>query len=33
LPADTDKEALFRQYKAWEAEQNTRAQASAKQPR
>jgi TRAP transporter TAXI family solute receptor len=33
LPADTDKEALFRQYKAWEAEQNARAQVSAKQPR
>src|ERR1700761_8768987 len=26
LPSDTDKEALFRQYKAWEAEQNARAQ-------
>jgi TRAP-type uncharacterized transport system substrate-binding protein len=26
LPADADKEALFRQYKAWEAEQNARAQ-------
>jgi TRAP transporter TAXI family solute receptor len=26
LPADTDKEALFRQYKAWETEQNARAQ-------
>ena len=33
LPADTDKEALFRQYKAWEAEQNARAQVWAKQPR
>jgi TRAP transporter TAXI family solute receptor len=31
LPADTDKEALFRQYKAWEAEQNARAQVSSKQ--
>jgi hypothetical protein len=29
LPADTDKEALFRQFKAWEAEQNARAQAQA----
>jgi TRAP transporter TAXI family solute receptor len=29
LPADTDKEALFRQFKAWEAEQNARAQAPA----
>jgi len=29
LPADTDKETLFRQYKAWEAEQNARAQAQA----
>jgi TRAP transporter TAXI family solute receptor len=28
LPADTDKEALFRQFKAWEAEQ-ARAQAQA----
>ena len=28
LPADTDKEALFRQYKAWESEQNARAQAA-----
>jgi len=27
LPADTDKEALFKQFKAWEAEQNARAQA------
>lgn len=30
LPADTDKEALFKQFKAWEAEQNARAQAPAK---
>jgi len=29
LPSDTDKEALFRQFKAWEAEQNARAQAQA----
>src|SRR5579859_401515 len=29
LPADTDKEALFRQFKAWEAQQNARAQAQA----
>jgi TRAP transporter TAXI family solute receptor len=27
LPADTDKEQLFKQFKAWEAEQNARAQA------
>ena len=26
LPADADKEALFRQYRAWEVEQNARAQ-------
>jgi TRAP transporter TAXI family solute receptor len=32
LPADTDKEALFRQFKAWEAEQNARAQAAQAQP-
>jgi TRAP transporter TAXI family solute receptor len=30
LPADTDKEALFRQYKVWEAEQNARAQVAPK---
>jgi len=29
LPADVDKEALFKQFKAWEAEQNARAQAQA----
>jgi TRAP-type uncharacterized transport system substrate-binding protein len=29
--ADTDKEALFKQYKAWEAEQNARAQVSPRQ--
>ncbi|MGA2054236.1 MAG: TAXI family TRAP transporter solute-binding subunit [Bradyrhizobium sp.] len=29
LPADTDKEALFKQFKAWEADQNARAQAPA----
>jgi TRAP transporter TAXI family solute receptor len=29
LPADTDKEALFRQFKTWEAEQNAHAQAPA----
>jgi TRAP transporter TAXI family solute receptor len=33
LPADADKETLFRQYKAWEAEQNARAQAQAPAPR
>ena len=33
LPADTDKEALFRQFKTWEAEQNARAQASAPAPK
>jgi TRAP transporter TAXI family solute receptor len=34
LPADTDKETLFKQYKAWEAEQsNARAQATASKPR
>jgi TRAP transporter TAXI family solute receptor len=27
LPADTDKEALFKQFQAWQAEQNARAQA------
>jgi TRAP transporter TAXI family solute receptor len=27
VPSDTDKEALFKQFKAWEAEQNARAQA------
>jgi TRAP transporter TAXI family solute receptor len=32
LPADTDKEALFRQFKAWEAEQ-ARAQAPAPAPK
>jgi TRAP transporter TAXI family solute receptor len=26
LPADTDKEALFKQFQSWEAEQNARAQ-------
>lgn len=26
LPADTDKEALFKQFQAWEADQNARAQ-------
>jgi len=30
---ETDKEALFRQFKAWEAEQNSRTQASAKPQR
>ena len=29
LPADTDKETLFKQFKAWETEQNARAQAPA----
>lgn len=33
LPADTDKEALFKQFKAWEAEQNARAQALAPKAR
>jgi len=33
LPADTDKETLFKQYKAWEAEQNARAQAPAPKSR
>jgi TRAP transporter TAXI family solute receptor len=34
LPADTDKETLFRQYKAWEVEQsNARAQAPASKSR
>jgi len=33
LPANTDKDALFRQFQAWEAEQNARAQVrAAKQP-
>jgi TRAP transporter TAXI family solute receptor len=29
MQSDTDKEALFKQFKAWEAEQNARAQAPA----
>jgi TRAP transporter TAXI family solute receptor len=29
MPSDTDKEQLFRQFKAWEAEQNARAQTPA----
>jgi TRAP transporter TAXI family solute receptor len=33
LPADTDKEALFKQFKAWETEQNARAQAPAPKAR
>jgi TRAP transporter TAXI family solute receptor len=34
MPSDTDKEALFKQFKAWEAEQNARgAQASAPKTR
>jgi len=33
LPADTDKELLFKQFKAWEAEQNARAQAQAPTPK
>ena len=33
LPVDTDKEVLFKQYKAWEAEQNARAQAPAPKSR
>ena len=34
VQSDTDKEALFRQFQAWEAERNTRAQAAqaAQQP-
>jgi len=28
LPADADKEALFKQFQAWEADQNARAQAA-----
>src|SRR5579872_4882139 len=31
LPAETDKETLFRQFKAWEAEQNARAQVQPAQ--
>jgi hypothetical protein len=31
VPNDTDKEALFKQFKAWEAEQNARAQVQPKQ--
>src|SRR5271156_1009287 len=30
IKSDTDREALFRQYRSWEAEQNARAQAPAK---
>jgi TRAP transporter TAXI family solute receptor len=35
VQSDTDKEALFKQFQAWEAERNTRAQAAqaAQQPR
>jgi TRAP transporter TAXI family solute receptor len=33
LPADADKEALFKQFKAWEAEQNARAQAPQAAPK
>jgi TRAP transporter TAXI family solute receptor len=34
LPPDTDKETLFRQFQAWQAEQNARAQvAPAQKPR
>jgi TRAP transporter TAXI family solute receptor len=33
LPSDTDKEVLFKQYKAWETEQNARAQAPAPKSR
>src|SRR6202035_5366107 len=29
LPADADKEALFKQFQAWEADQNVRAQATS----
>ena len=28
-PADADKEVLFRQFQAWEAEQSARTQATA----
>jgi hypothetical protein len=30
LPADADKEALFKQFQAWEAEKNARAQAQVR---
>jgi hypothetical protein len=33
LPNDTDKEALFRQFQAWEAEQNARAQVRPQRQR
>jgi TRAP transporter TAXI family solute receptor len=33
MPSDADKEALFKQFKAWEAEQNARAQAPAPKSR
>ena len=33
MPSDNDKEQLFRQFKAWEAEQNARAQSPAPQGR
>ena len=31
LPSDAEKEALFRQFQAWEAEQNARAQVRTPQ--
>ena len=31
LPSDSEKEALFKQFQAWEAEQNARAQVRAPQ--
>jgi hypothetical protein len=33
LPSDSDREALFKQFQAWEAEQNAQAQARAPKPR
>jgi TRAP transporter TAXI family solute receptor len=32
-PSDTEKDTLFKQFQAWEAEQNARAQVRAAQPR
>jgi TRAP transporter TAXI family solute receptor len=32
-PSDTEKDTLFKQFQAWEAEQNARAQVRAPQPR
>ena len=33
LPPDSEREALFKQFQAWEAEQNARAQVPAQKPR